>query len=123
MTISEALNRIDTLKPNSYSESEKIKWLSILDGLIKKEIIDTHEGGESVVFNGYDDKTGKTTELLVPAPFDDIYVKWLESQIDYANAEYAKYNNSSIAYNNALSTYERYYNRHHMPVAQHLKFF
>jgi uncharacterized OB-fold protein len=41
MTIMEAIHAIDSLKPNSYSESDKIRWLSTLDGLIKIEIIDT----------------------------------------------------------------------------------
>ena len=123
MTIREAIDKIDALKPNSYSSADKIAWLSNLDGIIKEEIIDTHEGGEAVVFNGYDSTTDTGTVLLVPAPYDDLYIKWLEAQIDYANAEYGKYNNSSNAYNNAYSTYERYYNRHHMPLAHKLKFF
>lgn len=123
MKIIEAINKIDTLKPNNYTHSDKIKWLSNLDGIIKAEIIDTHEGGSSIEFNGYTDETLLETELLVPAPYDDIYVKWLESQIDYTNAEYGKYNNSSTAYNTAYSAFERYYNRTHMPIGCKLKFF
>ena len=115
MTIMDALYRIDGLKPNSYSQSDKIKWLSSLDGVIKSEIIDTHEDGEDIVFNGYDENTEITTKLIVPAPYDDIYLRWLESQIDYANGEYGKYNNTSKAYNDAYSLFERYYNRTHMP--------
>ena len=46
MTIIEAINRIDELKPNSYTYLEKIGWLSKLDGTIKKNIIDTHEDGD-----------------------------------------------------------------------------
>lgn len=123
MTIIEAINKIDTLKPNNYTHSDKIKWLSNLDGLIKKEIIDTHKGGSDIEFNGYNDDTLLETELLVPSPYDDIYVKWLESQIDYANAEYGKYNNSSTAYNTAYSSFERYYNRTHLPIGHKIKFF
>lgn len=123
MTIIEAINKIDVLKPNNYSHSEKVKWLSNLDGIIKKEIIDTHEGGSDIVFNGYDDDTPIEQELLVPAPYDDLYIKWLESQIDYNNAEYGKYNNSSMAYNNAYSAFERYYNRHNKPIQTKMKFF
>lgn len=123
MTIIEAINKIDTLKPNNYTHSDKIKWLSNLDGIIKKEIIDTHEGGSDIQFAGYTDETSLETELLVPAPYDDIYVKWLESQIDYTNAEYGKYNNSANAYNTAYSSFERYYNRTHMPIGRKLKFF
>ena len=123
MTIIEAINKIDTFKPNSYTQLDKIKWLSELDGIIKTEIIDTHEGGTEIAFDGYDGNTEISTKLLVSAPHDDIYVKWLESKIDYNNAEYGKYNNSSIAFNNAYSAFERYYNRQHMPKQTKLKFF
>ena len=115
MTILEAINRVDATKPNSYTQIEKIDWLSTLDGIIKKEIIDTHEGGENIAFDGYDVDTGLDTVLLVPAPYDDIYIRWLEARVDYANGEYNKYNNSATAYNAAFEAYARHYNMHHMP--------
>ena len=123
MTIMDALYRIDKLKPNSYEQTDKIKWLSSLDGIIKSEIIDTHEGGENVVFKGYGEEAEMGTILLVPAPFDDIYLRWLEAQIDYANGEYGKYNNSLTAYNDAYTLYQRHYNRTHMPKGTKFKFF
>ena len=123
MTIIEAINQVDSIKPNSYSQSDKIEWLSRLDGLIKKHIIDTHEGGESVTFNGYDDLTPIDTKLIVEAPYDAVYLSWLEAKIDYANGEFAKYNNSATAYNTDYSAFERYYNRTHMPLGKKTKFF
>lgn len=123
MTIMEILYRIDEVKPNSYSQSEKIKWLSSLDGVIKNEIIDTHEGGEDVVFSPYNEDTDLSTKLLVSAPYDDIYIRWLEAQIDYANGEYGKYNNSIAMYNTAYTAYANYYNRTHMPLGKKFKFF
>ena len=42
MTIIEAINKNDLLKPNNFTQMDKIIWLSTLDGIIKKEIIDTH---------------------------------------------------------------------------------
>ncbi len=123
MTIMEALHRIDTIKPNSYNQTEKIKWLSTLDGIIKTEIIDAHNGAENVVFNGYTEDTALTTPLLVPAPYDEIYLFWLESKIDYWNGEIGKYNNSISMYNEAYSTYQRYYNRKNMPKSKNFKFF
>ncbi len=123
MTIIEAINRIDVLKPNTYTQVEKVMWLSNLDGIIKNNIIDTHEGGEAVVFEGYNENTPLATELLVKAPHEDIYLKWLETWIDYTNGEYAKYNNSAQAYNDAYAVFERYYNRTHMPKATKIKFF
>ena len=122
MTLLEAINRIDALKPNGYSQQDKIRWISDLDGIVKANIIDTHEG-EAVVFNGYDDNTPLTTELLVPAPYDDIYTRYLEMQIDYTNGEYGKYNNSMQMFDSAYSTYRNYYNRNNMPKGKKFKFF
>ena len=123
MTISEVINRIDALKPNRYTQSEKVRWLSTLDGVIKKEIIDTHEGAEGIVFNGYNDEANLDTELLVPAPYDVVYLHYLEMQMDYTNGEFGRYNNSTALYNSAYSTFERYYNRTHMPIGNKFKYF
>lgn len=123
MTLIEAINGIDAVKPNTYDQSEKIRWLSQLDGKIKAEIIDTHEGGDAVVFNGYTEDTPLDTVLLVAAPYDDIYLLWLEAKIDYANKEYGKYNNSSSMYNNAYSDYWKYYNRTHVAFSKPRKYF
>lgn len=123
MTIIEAINRINAVKPNSYDQSQKVKWLSDLDGIVKKEIIDTHEGGEGKVFNGYTEETPLTTVLLISAPYDQIYIHYLSMQIDYANGEYPKYNNSQDVYNEAYTAFKRYYNRTHMPKGNKFKFF
>ena len=116
MTILEAINTVDGQKFNTYTTVEKLAWLSRLDSLVKRMIIDTHEGWESVSFGGYDDKTPMDTELLVPEPFDEIYLLWLEARIDYANGEYDKYNNSITMYNAAYDAYANYYNRNNMPL-------
>ena len=123
MKLIEAITQIDSLKHNTYSQEDKIQWLSRLDAIVKKLIVDTHEGGENVTFDGYDNSTDLHAELLVPAPFDEIYLRWLEMQIDYTNGEYDKYNNSAEMYNTAWQAYANYYNRNHMPKGQRMKFF
>ena len=123
MTLIEAINAIDALKPNTYTQCDKIKWLSRLDGKVKREIIDTHEDSEAVVFNGYDEDTPLDTELLADSPYDEIYLGWLEAQIDFANKEYAKYNNSILMFNNSYDAYFRYYNRTHLPLSAPRKYF
>ena len=121
MKLREAIDRIDSLKHNTYTVAEKVEWLSLLDGIIKDQIIDTHEGGEDVVFEGYTDNDMKK-ELLVAAPYDVLYIRWLEAQIDYYNGEIARYNNSMQMYQAAYDTYQRHYNRTHMPKGQTFKF-
>lgn len=116
MKIIEAITMIDSIKPNTYTQAQKIGWLSTLDEIIKKEIIDTHEGGEAVDFQGYGEDTDVNRALLVPAPYDEIYIFWMESKIDYWNGERPKYNNSITMFNNAFDTYKEYYNRLNRPL-------
>ena len=123
MTITEAINKIDSLKHNTYSQSDKVDWLSRLDAMVKKHIIDTHEGAEDVSFKGYDDLTELSTELLVPAPYDEMYLRWMEAQIDYHNGEYNKYNNAILMFNADYESYQNYYNRTHMPKGKSFKYF
>lgn len=122
MTLMGAINHLNAVKPNSFMQAEKIKWLSTLDGIVKAEIIDTHEGGENITFDGYTESS-LMQELLVPSPYDDMYIKWLEAQIDYANGEYGKYNNSITLYNAAFAAYEKYYNRTHKPISKNFTHF
>lgn len=123
MTIIEAISRIDAVNPNNYTQPEKVAWLSTLDGVVKKEIIDTHEGADAVTFSGYNEGTPLDTELLVPAPYDEVYLFWLQSKIDYWNGEMGKYNNSISMYNTAYANFEKAYNREHKPITKKLKFF
>ena len=122
MKISEAINQLDELKHNTYTQSNKVQWLSRLDAMVKKQIIDTHEG-EEVAFSGYDDSTDMNTELLIPAPFDEVYLRWMEAQIDYHNGEYGKYNNSMELFNTSYNAYQNEYNRTHMPKGKSIRYF
>ena len=123
MTIAQAIARLDELKHNTYSQSQKVAWLSKVDGMVKRHIIDTHEGGEKVIFNGYDDDTDLQTQLLVPAPFDEVYLRWLEAQIDYHNGEYGKYNQAIQMFKAEYDGYWKWYNRNHMPTGGKMKYF
>lgn len=121
MKIIDAINRIDSLKHNTYSQSDKVAWLSRLDSMVKKHIIDTHEGETDFV--GYDDGTDLQTELLVPAPYDEVYLQWMVAQIDYYNGEYDRYNNAIEMFHTAYDSYKNYYNRTHMPKGKKFKYF
>ena len=122
MTIIEAINRSDNLKFNGFAQADKVAWLSTLDMKIQKEIIERHEGGEEG-FEGYSAETPLTTELLVKAPYDELYLRWLEAQADYANGEMGRYNNSITMFLTAYGEFERWYNRTHMPKTAELKLF
>lgn len=123
MTIHEAITRIDSLKFNTYTNHDKVAWLSRADWNVKRHILDKYECTEGDAFAGYTDNTDIHTELLVPPPFDELYLRWLEAQIDYYNGELGRYNNSIAMFNEEYAAYLRYYNRNHMPKGRGFKFF
>lgn len=123
MTIIEAIERIDSLKPNTYTKEEKIHWLSRIEGMLKRNCIDNHEGAENVVFGGYDEDTPVDTILIVQEPYDELYVLWLEAMIDYTNGEYTKYNNAIVRYNDMYQTFFNDFNRTHMPKGKSILYY
>ena len=114
MTIMEALEQTARLKPHQYDTDVLIRWLSELDEKIYEEIWKTHEG-ELPEFSGYGEETPGETALLVAGRYADMYIKYLESQIDYQNEEYDRYNNSAAAFNALYMEYWAWYTRTHMP--------
>lgn len=122
MTIAEVISKVDALKPNTYTPEDKIDWLSTLDARVKSQIIDAHACKEPIDFYGYDSVNDRETELLVPAPFDEMYLRWLEAMIDYHNGEDDRYNNAIILFNNAYEGYKKHYTRTHMPLSRGNRF-
>jgi len=113
MTIAQAISRVDRLKYNAYSLEEKRSWLGALEWLLKRNILDTHEGGLSFCPIGPD--TPADTRLLAPEPFDELYPKWLEAQIDLYNGETERYNASILLFNAAYLAFESWYHRTYPP--------
>lgn len=77
----------------------------------------THEyndGEEEITFTGYTEGDGET-ELLVGQPYDEMYIRWLEAQIDYNNMEYDSFNNSNGVFESIYSSFRNAYNQSHMP--------
>ena len=122
MTIKEAIDLVDKLKPNQYPFTLKVKWLSKLDGMIFKEVFLTHEGCTMGAFEGYDNAL-QEQELLVPYPYDeDVYNYFLQAQIDKENGEIAKYNQSITLYNTAYFNFRNWYIRTHQPLSGGTRF-
>ena len=116
MTVGEAIAQVEKLKPNKFGLAIKYRWLSDIDGMICRELIDTHEDSPlTEPFTGYQEGVDEDKELIAPFPYDVLYRWYLESQIDIGNGEITKYNNSKTLYNNAYLTFTDWYNRTHMP--------
>lgn len=107
MTPNKAIEKVDRLKPNSYSEEDKMGWINELDGMVQRLVIQA----DDIKQYSFPDDMDK--ELLIPAPFDDCYTLFLEAKIDYYNREYANYNNSAMMFEAQFSEYKKAYIREH----------
>ena len=117
MTIKDCIDLVDNSKPNQYTIKEKVMWLSFIEEIIINEVLKTHEGydGRYDLFEGYsEDKLSVT--LIVPSPYDRVYIEYLKMKIDEANGETARYNNSAAMYNAHMDKYKKWYNKLHMPL-------
>lgn len=115
MTICDAIAQIDNLKRNTFSERQKVFWLSRLESMVKRLVIDTHEGGDDVTFNGFNEETDINTELIMPEPYDQAYIYWLEAQIHYAYEDIDMYNSAIMMFNTAFEGFKAYYKQNHTP--------
>ena len=59
----------------------------------------------------YNADTDRSTKLLVPAPFDRLYVYYVIAMCDYAAHETAHYTDSMMLFNAALDEYAKWYQR------------
>ena len=107
MTPNKAIEVVDRLKPNAYNEEDKLRWISELDGMVQRLVIQEDKVVE------YDYPGDLDKELLIPFPFDDVYVKYLEAKIDYHNREYGNYNNSVMMFESQFNEYKKAYIREH----------
>ena len=122
MTIHEAIDTLDTRRQNTFTRREKLAWLSRLDGKIREEILSGY-CHEAPVFSGYTDDTDPDTALLVPAPWDEIYLWYMEAQIDCANGEMTRYENSAALFNTCFTDYKNHYHRTHTPKGANWRYF
>lgn len=122
VTVDEILKAADSLKPNSFTREEKVQWLTSFDGRIRRELMDTHEGGTSEDFRPYDPEEG-SRRLLVPRPYGpELYMSFLENAMDHYNGDTERYNNSLDRLSGVYRSFARWYHRTHRPLGDKRKF-
>ena len=125
MTVMEAIEEVDVLKPNLFPTGNKIAWLSRLDLRVYHEIMLTHkwnEGETDPEFEGYT-KDDTETELLVPEPWAEMYVYYLGAMIDFNNLEYDGFNATNAMFDEVWTRYSNMYNTSHMPLTTVKRYF
>ena len=113
MTIDEAVSQFDMLFPNSLPFEQKLIQLSRLDKRVYDDVYSKYHDCPVDSFEGYTRFTPVGTVLLIPFPYDDIYVKYLAAETDLINGDIGRYNNSAVVFNTAYAAFRSMYNRTH----------
>lgn len=139
MKVSEIINEYDEDHANSLPVEQKVRWLNHLESRIRSEIIDGYDNetpadilesmfsddddgyveGYTLYLGGQGDgeedqeEFGLDTKLVVPMPYADLYLYYLEYREARSHNETQRYNSASQLFNKAYLDFQQYYNRTH----------
>lgn len=143
MKLREAIEKTDRLHPNTIGFEEKTQWLSDLDYTIYSEqiqskidepmeiVIDPDDPPEDpekvkptpVPFKPYVYDADSEKELIVKAPYEELYIAYLAAKCDFYEGDTASYQNQMIMFNSLYNEYCAAYTRAHMPKQRRVKVF
>lgn len=110
MKIKEAIAFARKLSGNAIDDDTLCRWLSELDGQL---MLDFYKGSEWMSYSVPQDEEH---DLLVPFPWDEMYVHYLEAMVYYSNGEFERYRNSYEMYNKKELEYRQWYARNQLPI-------
>ncbi len=105
MTIRQAIGRFDTVLPNELDYAQKLTWLSELDGIVYEDILSFYKEAPPTAFTGYILATPGDTPLLVPFPYDKIYIEYLTAMAELVRGNTERYNNAAMLYANTFDAF------------------
>jgi hypothetical protein len=105
MTVKEVICNADELRPNALEEEIKYGWVWTLDGDVANLMKREHQKNPFP----------QDTELLMPHPYDEIYIFYLMAMIDTANRDSTLYANDSVMFNSAYGEAKAWWRRNNKP--------
>lgn len=99
MTIQDCIDYVDSIEPNAYTNAQKTGWLNECEGKVYTQLF---------LVQPYEYKT-VTQQLALPAPYDQMYPRYLQAMIHYADGEYNRYQNSYAMFNEVWAEANRWF--------------
>lgn len=103
-TMNKVIEYVDRVKPNAYTDEDKYRWMRTLEGRVAREVMGDNESCCEVPEDA-------DAELLVKAPYEDVYSLYVMAQIDLMNKEYDHYNNMVMAFMDLMEQFKAWYLR------------
>lgn len=85
MTLREVIDTIKTEKHTTLSEAKLIEFVNEVEADVAKQL----NVPAPVYKHDHDEEWDK--ELLVPAPYDGLYISYVKARVDFTNEEYESY--------------------------------
>lgn len=107
MTIESCLKLVDSMMPNGVSDSVKLRFLGEIEGKVRVELLGEAPDGEA----DFNERTPGGTELCVPHPYDQLYILYVMTMLDYIGGAVARYENSAAMFNTVYQSYGKWLKR------------
>lgn len=107
MTVNDAISKVKDRKPNAYSDESLVDWLNECEAMVQREIMLTVP--DEIIQYDYPNDLDK--ELILPRPYDALYVSYIKMMIEYTQEEYNAYNNTNVMYQTQYQAAQGYFNR------------
>ena len=88
MTVYELIKKVQEEKPNTFSDEKVLSFINEIESEVSEQL-----GRTSPPV--YTADSMRSSELLIGNPYDRLYVSYVKAQIDFANEEYASYENNA----------------------------
>ena len=86
MTVGELIERIIMLRGRQYDEDIMVGWLNEIEGQVVDDVVNRAEGYD-MVFKPLSYAQDTERQLTIPERFQDVYINYMLSKIDYHNQE------------------------------------
>lgn len=117
MTLLELLNKVNTEKPNSFSNEYLMNLVNeveaqVYDYLETPDYMRIYHVRSEIETVEEPEETGLDGELLMPDPYSTAYESYIRARLDYANEEFDLYANDTEQFNSDMDSWKAYAMRH-----------
>ncbi len=114
MKLIELLEAVTALRGQQYATDTLVGWANEIEGQVIDEVVNMAEGFD-LEFIPMEYGVDDDRELTVPDRFQDVYINYLLSKIDFNNQETERYNNDVVMFNSSYDAFAGWFRRKHIP--------
>lgn len=107
MKIEKLLRLVQSLKENPFDIEVLLMWVNEVEGMVLTDVL-LLSPSSLKPYELENNGNAPDAELTAPYPYDKLYLQYLMAQIDFANGEYSKYQNSMQMFNTYYTEFVHY---------------